>query len=90
MSRTISWLFVALVRFSVTLRPQCMTTVRLVTAKRSGSVWLMRRFHTGLTGVDRTGKTHPLPLKPHSEYTRAARTCAILPDGIRSAVRDPP
>jgi hypothetical protein len=69
---------------------QCMTTVRLVTAKTSGSVWLMRRFRSGLTGVDRTGKTHPLPLKPHSEYTRAARTCAILPDGIRSAVRDPP
>ena len=37
---TISRLFVSLVRFSAALRPRCMTTMRFVTAKTSGNVWL--------------------------------------------------
>ena len=43
---TISWLFVSLVRFSATLRPLCMTTMRFVTANTSGNVWLMRMTGT--------------------------------------------
>jgi hypothetical protein len=42
MYRTISWLFVSLVRFSVTLRSRRMTMMEFVTAKTSDSVWLMR------------------------------------------------
>ena len=43
---TSSWVFVSVVRFSVTLRPLCITMRRSETAKTSGSVWVIRMTGT--------------------------------------------